>query len=465
MRKKSHKNFLRKILLWTPKNSNRKPRYIGLAILVLSSIWLACFGFLKIAKPTYKSHWTLVLPGKGVGSNVSLIDIGQTSTAAASPYSNSSTSPKANYKEFAMSHAVRKSAAKKLSMTVSQFGKPRIKLVDQTSLIYFSITGNTPIAAQQKANALHQALLELLSQLRKDELYQHEGGVLATLDIFRKKLNLASDALIKFQSKSNLVSMAQFNEVVLTIEQLRREKINSLAKLKEIEGKATRLQSNLGISAKQASDSLILQNDSVYQEGVAAFTKAQQRLLSSQSKWGINHPEVRKSIAHYTQLNQSLSTRFGQLIKTSNAKNRRLLQLKGDSTRNKLMQDLIDFDVFRYGLKRKVNELEKLIIQLIKERNRLTLPASRLDDLIREHQVAEAIFTSALARTDTSKSDVFVSYPLLQILDKPSLPDKPSSPNRLFVVMGGVMSSIFTIIGLILLWLRKPYIQRILKSK
>ena len=86
----------------------------------------------------------------------------------------------------------------------------------------------------------------------------------------------------------------------------------------------------------------------------------------------------------------------------------------------------------------------KLVSQLIEERNRLTIPASKLDELIRNHQVAEATFSSALARIDTSKADVFVSYPLVQLLDMPSLPESPSSPKKLFVVLGAVFSSLFS---------------------
>ncbi len=464
--KTGRENFriLKKILLWTPVNKNRKPRYIILSVLLLSSIWLVCFGYLKIAKPVYRSEWTLILPGKGVGANINLVDIGQTSTASASPYSNTSTSPKANYKAFAMSEVVLRMAAKSMNLSIHQFGKPRVKLVDQTSLLYFSIHGSSPEIAQEKAKALHTALLALLNKLRQDELNKQEESALTSLNSFKKKLELASHTLINFQAESNLVSMVQFNEVVLTIEQLRRERINSLATLKELEAKTRRLQLNLGISARQASDSLVLQNDRTFQEGVEVFTKAQQQLLVNQSKWGGGHPEVIKARTHFEQVDFTLKKRFSQLVSSSTKKYRTLLSLKGDSTRNQLLQDLIEYDVLAHGLKRKVIELDLLIVKLVKERNQLTIPAARLDELIREHQVAEAIFTSALARTDTSRTDIYVSYPLVQVLDKPNLPESPGSPAKIFVLAGGFICSILTITGLFLLWKRKPYIRKILKS-
>lgn len=444
---------------------SRISRYALLAIVGLVVIWSLCIGYIKLAPAKYKSEWTLILPGKGAGANVNLIDIGQTTTAAASPYTSSATSPKANYKEFAMSSAVRSAAAKELELSLPQFGKPRIKLVDQTSLLYFSIEAGTPELAQQKAQALHKALLSMLDKLRQDELEQQEGSALKALEAYRKKLNDASDKLLDFQSNSNLVSMSQFNEIVMSIEQLRREKTQAIAKLKEVEGKSKQLQKTLGLNSRQASDSLILQNDKVFQDTINVFTKVQHEFLKNRAKWGQNHPQVRKAYVEYVAADENLKARFKSLVTSKFPQKNILLTLQSDTTRNKLMQDLIDFDVMKKGLAKKVASLNDIIEQLINERNELTIPASRLDELIRNHQVAEAIFTSALARTDTSKSDVFVSYPLVQLLDQPSLPEKPSSPNKLFAGLGAVVSSIFLIIGLALLWIRKPYIQRILKKK
>jgi len=455
---------IKRILLWSPASTNRKPRYIILATLTLSIIWGIALAYIKLAKPIYRSEWTLVLPGKGAGANVSLVDIGQTSTAAASPYSNSSTSAKANYKEFAVSSFVLRNAASYLDMPAHSFSKPRVKLIDQTSLLYFSIEGRSPKEAQDKAFALHRSFLALLEKLRKDETHQHQGSATVALNAYREKLDYASQQLLSFQSDSNLVSMSQFNELVMSIEQLRREKTQSIALLSELVGKEKSLKNNIGIDAKQANYALVLQNDSLFQKAKEEFSTNQLIYSTTNTKWGSNHPEVKKAFAKYKSTLTSLNERFRTLVGVERKAGRELLQLNSDKTRNKLLQDLIDFDVAIVGLKNKISALETIIDELIKERNELTIPASKLDELIRNHQVAEAIFTSALARTDTSKSDVFVSYPLVQILDSPSLPVKPSSPNKLLALLGAFASSLFTIVGLILLWIRKPFVQKILKN-
>ena len=94
----------------------------------------------------------------------------------------------------------------------------------------------------------------------------------------------------------------------------------------------------------------------------------------------------------------------------------------------------------------------------------LAKDASHLDDLKRDVQVAEAVFSSALARIGTTKSDIFASYPMVQTLEAPEVPDRPSSPSPLLAVGGGMMASLAFTFSLVLIWLRTALLRRLLKS-
>ena len=76
--------------------------------------------------------------------------------------------------------------------------------------------------------------------------------------------------------------------------------------------------------------------------------------------------------------------------------------------------------------------------------------------------MAEAVFASAIARTESSKNDVYASYPLIQVLENPSLPDAPSSPRRKLAIAAGVAATLMLLIGLTLAWIRKPIVSRLL---
>lgn len=89
------------------------------------------------------------------------------------------------------------------------------------------------------------------------------------------------------------------------------------------------------------------------------------------------------------------------------------------------------------------------------ELNGLAQKTSVLDDLERELKFAEAVFTSTLGKTDIGNANIFTSYPLVQMLEPPTLSRKPTSPNRMVALAGAIAASVFLNIGLTLAWLRK----------
>ncbi|MBD3624763.1 MAG: hypothetical protein HUJ24_05165, partial [Rhodobacteraceae bacterium] len=80
----------------------------------------------------------------------------------------------------------------------------------------------------------------------------------------------------------------------------------------------------------------------------------------------------------------------------------------------------------------------------------------------RDCAVAGAVFASAMARSQTSQVELFASYPLVQVLENPSLPEQPSSPKRKLAVAAGLAATLFLLMGLTLGWIRQPVIDRLL---
>jgi uncharacterized protein involved in exopolysaccharide biosynthesis len=107
------------------------------------------------------------------------------------------------------------------------------------------------------------------------------------------------------------------------------------------------------------------------------------------------------------------------------------------------------------GLEARVAEIRKQIADAERRRQELGAIAARLDDLERDHKIANAVFGSALARIDASRSDIYASYPLLQILQPPNRPEKPSSPRPLFAAVGAVLGSMLAIMGWAFAWLHQ----------
>ncbi len=107
------------------------------------------------------------------------------------------------------------------------------------------------------------------------------------------------------------------------------------------------------------------------------------------------------------------------------------------------------------GLEARIAAMSRNLESYELRRKELGDVAARLDDLERDHRIANAVFSSALARIDASKSDIYASYPLLQLLQAPTLPERPSSPRPVFAIAGGALGSLLALMAWTLAWLHQ----------
>lgn len=455
----------KRTLLWSAGEDGRVSRYAIIAAVSLAMVWVPSLAYLTLATRIYRSEWTLILPGSGSNTSVNLENIGQASSTASSPYGSNSLSPKVNYKSIAESRTVLKEAADKMGVDLEHFGKPRIELIEQTALLLFTVEDKSPELANAKSWALYQAMQAQLDRLRKDEIQRREEGSFAMMNEYRTKLDAARDRLLAYQGSADIVKVQQFKQMADSVQQLHTQLAQVQAERARAQGEMGQLVSSLGLKPEQAADALTLQTDRLFQKSQQQYVEANVLLGGISSKWGANHPDVIKEQGRRDAAKAMLTERVKTLLKGRNSQILDLISLDQDLTRDALFQKLLTLDAESKGLQSKAAELERIIGDMEGHVGKDTQMAATLDELQRDHQIAEAVFTSALARIDTGKSDLYVSYPLLQMLSEPTLPVKPSSPHTLFVLAGMIVATLFTCIGLALLWIRKPLLNKILLNE
>jgi len=129
------------------------------------------------------------------------------------------------------------------------------------------------------------------------------------------------------------------------------------------------------------------------------------------------------------------------------------------------MQELISLQAQRQGLQSQVQELEEQIGSLENRASSLSQQESTLAELQRNVKIAEAVFSSTMTKLDLSTSNIFASYPQIQVVNQPVLPEKPSSPNIIFALLGTSAGSLFLTTGLFLLWWRNYRNQELNQGK
>jgi uncharacterized protein involved in exopolysaccharide biosynthesis len=442
--------------------ARRRLLYAGIALAVLLLIWIPT-GLVLLLKPaTFTSSWSLILPGSGTGHAVSLDSVGQASATVSSPYNSHSVDPKVNYRAIAESEPVLSAAATAIGMQVEEFGKPRIKLADQTALMIFRVTGNTPDVALAKSEALYTALQAELERLRSDELARRETGIRDMLSGFSEKLREAQQRILDYQAGARIVSLEQFNEQMLELERLRGQVRELKAERAGVQGQLESLQDTLQTDAHTAASLLDLQQDALFRQLAKDWAAAAAQLTRNRARWGSKHEQVIGAEEDERELRNALRQRARALAPGIRLDNTR--QLARGPSDPELYIPYIELHAERHGLDGRITSIVHSIAAQQQLLEQSTTDASNLEDLKRRHQVATAVFTTALAKLDIGKSDRFSSYPLVQLLARPTRPAGADTLGRNLALLGATTGSLFSLLGLYLLWIRKPYFQRLLKN-
>jgi uncharacterized protein involved in exopolysaccharide biosynthesis len=422
-----------------------------------AALWTASLIFIQAAKPTYTSDWSITLPGGGVNSNINLPQIGSADTTVSTPFNNVNRDPRENYKFLITSRPVVEAAASQVGVPLSEFGQPKVEIIENTTLMTFSIDGDTPEAAQQKALSLHNALQQRLEILRDQEAEQQDAGSRAILEDSEQRLQQAQRRLSEFKTQTGLADMEQIQQLSGNIETLRRQRAEIIAQQQQAGARLGQLSSNLNVSPTQATTAFVLREDRVFQENLLAYSQAHANFEALSGELGPNHPAVVAARSERDSSEAAMIARGQQLLGQS-VESGTLAQLnlssQDGSTRAGLFQDTVIAQVDRQGLAAQANELGQQINEMESRLRQLGEYGSTLESLRRDLTIAEAIFSSTLTRLDLGRTDVFGSYPLIQLLTEPTLPRSTSFPNTPIVLLGTALGSIFITAGIVLLWIR-----------
>lgn len=442
----------------------RYRRYLVALLGPLALIWIITFAYLLLAPDRFDSRMTLILPGTGVGGSLNLESIGQATTNTSSAFSSPTLSPTENYKRLLTSDIVLRDAARRASEDEDSFPAPSINLIDQTNLIEIEMPARDPAQAQKRMVALQEAFLGALETLREDESRAREDADAARIAELETKVDEAQKALLDFQGETGLVSLDQFAGRVTALDQLKASERDRRVQLAESRGGAGRLASTLDVSLGEARMAMRLKADPQFRELLSRYASVAAQHTETGATLGDAHANMEELAAEREALRAALGERGRQVTGAGGGQVVSFADLAVSDTRERLFATLTERDAGGSGHGAALRELRRQIAQQNQDSGDLVEQASRLADLMRDLRVAEAVFSSALARLDTNKSDPFASYPLVQTLESPSLPRSRSAPSPLFALVGAFAASIFTLFGFLLIWLRQPIIRKLLPN-
>jgi DNA-binding NarL/FixJ family response regulator len=447
----------------------KKLFYLGTWLVGNVVLWSASLLYLKFASPVYNSSWTIALPASNSTTSIDIPGVGQASSESETPFNSDFSDPRENYKYLAATQEVIESAAKKLYIPIEEFGEPKIEAPTNTTLIEFEISGEKPEIAYNKAIALQESLGVSLKRLRKDESKDRSLELEDTLKTSGKKLETARQKLAQFQIDSGLSSVEQPSSLTYNIEQLRKQRAEIIAQEQKTKSRFNELQSSLGLSAQEAANALVLQSDTEFKEYLSNYSLVSRELANLKAKFSSNHPSVIAKQAEQRETQAELSRR-GEFLLEKPLTQSNLRNINADSNgsvsqRANLFQELISLQAEQTSQTAQSQTLNQQISELETKLAKISQYGTKLQQLEKDVQLAQAVFSSTATKLDLTRAQASASYPPISVVSPPNLPKSAASPTPTLVLLGSMMSSILLTTGLLSLWLKDERDRRLQSSQ
>ena len=416
-------------------------------------------------EPVFSSNMALVLPGAGSSHSFQIDEVGQAKTQTKSPFAVASFNPRVNYKEMLRSREVIEKASEMVHMSTEKFGLPKVKLTEQTSIIEVDLRASSGNLAKEKAWSLYNSLQAHLDMLRADEAMRRDDSIQKVLDQYRARLNETRMALVDFQQRALLVEQDQMTQLTRTLSDTKSRIMYAKAEAKQKEDFVHQLGFDLGVSPALAGKAFALQTDTQFRGHLKELDASATEYSEFRSMWGQNHPKVKASEKRLAYAQNVAFKRSAAVLGDVVARSLHTVNLDASPDRARLFGELMDSFAQLQGLQAQVHELETSRDRLDDKLRIFARESKELERLQREYDLAEAVFTSAAAQLEAGKSDVFASYPVVQLLTAPNAPIQQKSPSLKIAILGLVAGLLFITTCLLIVWQRAYLVNRLLNQR
>lgn len=445
------------------KNVRQSKRILGIAIVINVAIASATLLILQTLSPIYTSKGSAIIQGVGTQGSVELGETGQTSNETGqTPYGYLlKVDPRENYQYISQTEKVLAQAAAAVDMSIDEFGEPVVWLDKGTTIIEFTVNGETPEEAQQKAWAFYQAWVDRISALRDEEAMRQSYNIEQKLSTTDRQIETTQKRISEFRGQSPLKVASQIEELAEQVENLRIQRADLTAQQKGVDARLRQLSSQLNFTTEQARDALILLDDKVFQSSLQNYSGAIANIEDMSSMWSANSPQVRNEIDKKETAQRAMLQRSRSLLgKPIDLGFLAQLDLGGGG-RQDFVRELFRLQVEREGLATQVQTMEEQIEQLELRLKNLTQEQFTLNRLERNSRISELIFAEGLARLDVNKPDYATYYPPLQLIEEPVLPSEKDGSISRTILLGALAFCILSTTGLLMIWWGKSQPEKL----
>ncbi|MBC8123812.1 MAG: hypothetical protein H7Y22_18485, partial [Gemmatimonadaceae bacterium] len=323
---------------------------------------------------------------------------------------------------------------------------------DQSTIIALEVSGSSIELARFRAQTLVQTYQARLNELRQDDAGAHERFSRDELEQARATLVSAQLALSRFKQATGLVDIdEQTRALAGSISALTASQVQALSTGKAAEVRARVLAARLGMTPKQAIDSLRLSENKEYQITRQKLADVEVALAEARGLYTDKNARVRSLLLQRDELLSALKERIAQAAPGSTDVNGGLGGNNYRDGRIDLIVQLIALESEASGLERQAAQVQQRLDGLDSTLRSIGKNQGQLLDLQRRYDIGEGVYKGLVAQVQQAKVSAFNAYPNVQVLDQPTVDPKPSSPKLSLIALGALLASALGSIALALL--------------
>lgn len=323
---------------------------------------------------------------------------------------------------------------------------------DQSTIIAIEVSGSSIELARSRAQTLVQTYQARLNELRQDDAGAHERFSRDELEQARATLVSAQLALSRFKQATGLVDIdEQTRALAGSISTLTASQVQALSQGKAAEVRARVLAARLGMTPRQAIDSLRLGENKEYQMTRQKLADVEVALAEARGLYTDKNARVRSLLLQREELLLALKERIAQAAPGVTSVDGGLGGNNYRDGRIDLIVQLIGLESEASGLARQADQVQQRLDGLDSTLRSIGKNQGQLLDLQRKYDIAEGIYKGLVAQVQQAKVSAFNAYPNVQVLDQPTVDFKPSSPKLSLIVLGALLASALGSIAIALL--------------
>jgi capsular exopolysaccharide synthesis family protein len=387
---------------------------------------------------------------------------------------NRDSDPLANQSEIIVSLPVAEAVVKTLDLRneKGELVDPKMiasgldtKTVSGTDIIQIYYKSTDPELAAAVVNATMKAYMENNVQRNRAEAVAAREFILQQLPQTELAVGKAEEELRRFKEQNGIVILEdEASAAVSAIANLDKQLTDAQAQLAEVSARSAELRRRVGMDPDSSIDISALNQSEGVQDALRELQKVQADLASERARYQSRHPTITQLERRETELQALLQERVSQVLGSNQQVSVGALQI--GQLRQELIENLVQTEIQRLGLVRRINDLSRSQSIYIQRSTVLPGLEKTQRELERRLTAAQTTYETLLTQLQEVQVAENQNIGTASVITDAVVPGNPIEPNQMVnLIAGGFVGILLGITTAFLLDLADRSVKTLKEAK